>query len=184
MEPCSGSEGSEDIRNEIAPMRPQQNLRSFEFTSGEPVVWRPHEVINPESGLPFTDISAWHFIADQAEKGCPLQSISMRKPSGSTGHVIRPAKLAGKPSLFTSKSPCEQAKSEAAASTTAHRRFAMRTDELLIPPNDSDAFQCSECDSTKVSTQLQSHRFKYGAGDEATEIGCVLPVRVCADCGG
>ena len=42
---------------------------------------------------------------------------------------------------------------------------------------------CPDCDSSRVSTRLTPHKFKYGVGEDAPELSCVLPVRVCAECG-
>ena len=78
----------DNARNEIVRCARNKNLRTSEFRIDEPAEWRPHEVINPECGLPFTDISAWHFIADQAERGCPITTITMKQPSGVIGFVM------------------------------------------------------------------------------------------------
>ncbi len=61
----------------------------FEFTPEEPVVWKPTEVLNPTCNLPFTDISAWHFIADQLEAGCAVHVVILRKPPNELGYEMR-----------------------------------------------------------------------------------------------
>jgi DNA-binding transcriptional regulator YiaG len=42
---------------------------------------------------------------------------------------------------------------------------------------------CPECDSPRVFTRPTPHSFKYGVSDDAPILDCLLPVRVCADCG-
>jgi DNA-binding transcriptional regulator YiaG len=43
--------------------------------------------------------------------------------------------------------------------------------------------ECPECDSPDVHSRPTPHKFKYGLGESAVEIECILPVRVCAQCG-
>lgn len=78
----------ESIRTEIARCARDRRLRSFDFTAEEPVVWKPNEVINPESGIPFTDITAWHFLADRVEAGCRITQVVLRKPPGEIGYEL------------------------------------------------------------------------------------------------
>jgi hypothetical protein len=42
---------------------------------------------------------------------------------------------------------------------------------------------CPECDSPRVSTRNTPHSFRYGVGDDAPILNCLLPVRICANCG-
>jgi hypothetical protein len=65
-----------------------KRLRKFAFTEGQPVVWNPTQVINPECGIPFTDITAWHFIADQLESGCKVKTIVLENPPGAAAHEV------------------------------------------------------------------------------------------------
>jgi hypothetical protein len=72
----------------------------FEFTPEEPVVWKPTEVLNPTCDLPFTDISAWHFIADQLEAGCAVQVVILRKPPNELGYEMRFPGAARQPQIY------------------------------------------------------------------------------------
>lgn len=45
------------------------------------------------------------------------------------------------------------------------------------------SIECPECDSPQVFTRPTEHKFKYGSGEKVVELECVLPVRVCAECG-
>jgi len=46
-------------------------------------------VTNPETGLQFTDISAWHFIARIADEGADIEEMTLENPRGDTGYVIK-----------------------------------------------------------------------------------------------
>lgn len=62
-----------------------KKLRTFLL---EPTVWNPTQVLDPESNIPFTDITAWHFIADQLESGCDVQAVELHRPRGEIGYVM------------------------------------------------------------------------------------------------
>lgn len=53
-----------------------------------PCVWQPTTVINPSTGIPFDDISAWHCIADLAEDGHALEEMVLDQPQGEIGYVM------------------------------------------------------------------------------------------------
>jgi hypothetical protein len=80
---------STEIRLELVRRARDKNVRTFEFDPDEPVVWKPTEVLNPSCDLPFTDISAWHFIADQLESGCSVKVVILRKPPKELGYEMR-----------------------------------------------------------------------------------------------
>lgn len=53
--------------------------------------WRPTEVIDPNTGVPFTDASAWEFIADQliAESAQhDVNTVELSKPAGKAGYTM------------------------------------------------------------------------------------------------
>jgi putative zinc finger/helix-turn-helix YgiT family protein len=43
--------------------------------------------------------------------------------------------------------------------------------------------ECPTCDSPNVGTEYVEQSFKYGVGDDAEDIGCTVPLRVCRSCG-
>lgn len=91
---------SAETRLELIRRARDKKLRSFEFTAEEPVVWKPTEVVNPNCDFPFTDISAWHFIADQLEAGCPVQIVTLRKPPNELGYEMRFPGSPGQPQIY------------------------------------------------------------------------------------
>jgi hypothetical protein len=58
------------------------------------------EVVNPESGLPFGDIGAWHYIADLAENGCEIEEITLDQPAGEKALVMNVKLGSGSPDLY------------------------------------------------------------------------------------
>ncbi len=53
-----------------------------------PCRFNPDEVINPETGMYFDKISAWHFIADLAESQYPIREITLENPKGEKGYEM------------------------------------------------------------------------------------------------
>jgi hypothetical protein len=54
-----------------------------------PCDWRPNQVIDPRSGQPFTDPGAWEFIVEKLSDNEPLETISLLKPPGKVGYVMK-----------------------------------------------------------------------------------------------
>lgn len=89
-----------DLRQEIARRARSRQLRRFDFCRDEPVVWKPTEVVNPESGICFTDTTAWHFIADRVEEGCDMYEVELRKPSGALAYELHLSGAPGCPPIY------------------------------------------------------------------------------------
>jgi len=69
-------------RKEIALLARRKYARFVPRTREMPCDWRPTAVINPETGMPFTDASAWNLIADLAESGHPVKEKILDQPKG------------------------------------------------------------------------------------------------------
>jgi len=67
-------------RKEIALLARRKYARFVPRTREMPCDWRPTAVINPETGMPFTDASAWNLIADLAESGHPVKEKILDQP--------------------------------------------------------------------------------------------------------
>jgi len=65
-----------------------------------PCDWQPTTVVNPAVGIPFTDISAWLYIADLAESGHKIESITLEQPKGETAYVMSVQLRANTPDLY------------------------------------------------------------------------------------
>ena len=79
---------SEPVRAELARRARNKRTRQNKFEPEEPCVWRPRQVVNPESGLPFTDAGAWNFIAELLEAGHEVTTVVLEKPLGKTAYVM------------------------------------------------------------------------------------------------
>jgi len=80
---------AKDILAEIARLGRLSEYRRNDFSASAPCRWQPHTIENPETGLPFTDSSAWQFICNLLEE-CPEKFIETKliKPEGQIGYVI------------------------------------------------------------------------------------------------
>ena len=65
-----------------------------------PCHWHPTTVTNPVVGIPFTDISAWHLIAELAEGGHKLEERVLEQPSGEKAYVLCVRLEANMPELY------------------------------------------------------------------------------------
>ena len=78
----------DEVRRELARMARRKELRIVQWTRVRPCEWRPMEVINPESGLPFTEVRAWEYIAELLHAGHPLEEVALDQPPGEVGYVL------------------------------------------------------------------------------------------------
>ena len=69
-------------------MARRRDARFVPRSPAMPCDWRPWEVLRPETGMFFTDIGAWHFIAELAEAGHLMEEIILDKPRGERGYVM------------------------------------------------------------------------------------------------
>jgi hypothetical protein len=77
-----------EARRELARMARRKDLRIVIWTRLRPSEWRPTEVNNPESGLPFTEVRAWEYIADLLDGGHFLEEVTLDQPPGELGYVM------------------------------------------------------------------------------------------------
>ena len=89
-----------DVRDEIARLALRKDLRIVPRSKEMPCVWHPMTVNNPETGIPFTDISAWHHIAHLASSGTAITEILMEKPPGEVGYEMISPLEANMPDLY------------------------------------------------------------------------------------
>ena len=57
-----------------------------------PTKWQPNQVRNPEGGSfwpYFSDGAAWELIADKLEAGHDVEVVTLRKPPGAKGYVMK-----------------------------------------------------------------------------------------------
>jgi hypothetical protein len=61
--------------------------------------------MNPETGMVFTEVSAWEFVACLLECGHPLQEKCLRKPPDKLAFEMLVALEEGKPDLYIKLHP-------------------------------------------------------------------------------
>ncbi len=79
---------SESIRCQLVVLARRPRARLVPRNREMPCRWRPAQVIEPATGMPFTESGAWHFVADAIEQRLPIRVIPLVKPPGSIGYVI------------------------------------------------------------------------------------------------
>lgn len=88
-------------RRELAVLARNKKLRVKEWSRDAPSDWRPTQVRNPiTEGFFFTDVGAWHLIADLLEDGHPLEEIILCQPPGARGYVMHVELEPGRPKLY------------------------------------------------------------------------------------
>lgn len=88
------------VREELIRRARDKRARQSIFSPQAPCDWRPGQVLKPESGLPFTDVEAWHFVADLLQAGHDCYRIILEKPPGQFAWVITTAGHPGQPHIY------------------------------------------------------------------------------------
>ena len=94
-----------DVRRQMARAARSKKLRTHDWTRDIPTEWNPTSVANPETGLPFTEVSAWNFVAVLLEGGYPIEEVLLRKPPGIVGYVMCVPLEPGKSDLYIKLHP-------------------------------------------------------------------------------
>ena len=76
-------------RRQLASYCRNKNLRTATFTRENPKDWQVGNVIDPDTGCGFTEPKAWSFIADLLDGEHPVQVITLDKPPGKLGYVLK-----------------------------------------------------------------------------------------------
>ena len=78
-----------EVRRQLAALAQSRHSRTVGIPSrGLPSDWRPYTVTNPESGLPFTEASAWNLLVQLLEEGHPVLETTLDHPQGARGFVL------------------------------------------------------------------------------------------------
>ncbi len=83
-------------RDEIVKAARDKTRRKVGMPPKEPNYWAPGQVINPETGMSFTPIGVWDWIADQLESGIDVNHRILEKPPGQDSWWFK-ATLQGNP---------------------------------------------------------------------------------------
>ena len=90
----------EAVRHELARLARRKECRIEVWTRERPTEWNPDQVLNPESGLPFTRAGAWEFAAQLLDSGHPITEVEMHQPPNEKGYVMEVELEPGSPKLY------------------------------------------------------------------------------------
>ena len=62
--------------------------------------WRPTRVVDPRSGMVFTEAGAWDYLVEQLEADVPMQEVPMILLPGKVGYVMRLPAGRGRPFIY------------------------------------------------------------------------------------
>ncbi len=93
---------SDSTRNQLALLARRADARVTAFSKERPTDWRPQQVRNPNGVLDayFTEAAAWELVAARLEDGHPVETVTLRKPKGATGYVMKIDLEPGWPRLY------------------------------------------------------------------------------------
>ncbi|RJP25562.1 MAG: hypothetical protein C4527_16895 [Candidatus Omnitrophota bacterium] len=79
----------DEIRHQIIRLIGRPKARVTKWSPKSPIDWQPEQVINPDSGMPFTRNGAWQFVKQKLEENHPLEEIELQKPPKKKAYVMR-----------------------------------------------------------------------------------------------
>lgn len=79
---------SRELRLDLARRARSKATRNNVFSRTLPSHWSPYSVLNPLTGLPFTDDTAWALISDILERDHPACFVELDIPKGLQAVVI------------------------------------------------------------------------------------------------
>ena len=93
---------SEETRRQLATLARRSNSRISDSSARAPTKWRPDQVLNPgaSDGMRFSDVEAWEFVASKLEQGHAVEVITLDKPRGKKGYVMKIELGSGNPLLY------------------------------------------------------------------------------------
>ena len=74
------------LKMELAKLARTPHLRINIWSKEVPLDWNPTQITNPETDMPFTDSSAWIFIAELLESNHPFDLVELRRPPGEVAY--------------------------------------------------------------------------------------------------
>jgi hypothetical protein len=87
----SAGECEQHVRKELSRCCRKPRGRSASFSPAAPTDWNPSRVADPrdEEGRAFSDLTVWDYVADLLDQGTPVEVITLDKPRGKTGYVMK-----------------------------------------------------------------------------------------------
>lgn len=93
---------SEERRNELIRLACTPHLRKTQWSKTRPTKWLPRTVPNPADEFwgYYTNDAAWELIVDRLKVGHPVDEISLDKPPGTRGYVLRIPSTQDEPEIY------------------------------------------------------------------------------------
>lgn len=89
-----------EVRAQLARLCRRKKCRVSTFSPSLPTHWSPTSVTDPEVDMPFTEVSAWEFVAQCLEAGHPLVEVKLRVPPGKKGYEMLVPLTEDKPPVY------------------------------------------------------------------------------------
>lgn len=80
---------SAEIRMRLIVFARSRRTRQTQFTPEMPSRWQPTQLTDPATRQAFTEDGAWQYIADHLAQDAPIEVITLDKPQGKTGYVLK-----------------------------------------------------------------------------------------------
>jgi putative zinc finger/helix-turn-helix YgiT family protein len=172
----------DDTRNtlaEIARLGRYSSTRRQEFSPSSPCEWSPHVIVDPETGLPFLDASAWQLICRKLEESPEsFREVRLRKP---------PGQIAFETVLTLPSKDCVYIKVQLFQGKAHGRSFHRSTKEWEMVQDTSRVHDskelCIECGSARLVERQKEQSFAYGPPGDQVTLTASMPVMTCEDCG-
>lgn len=78
-----------NIREELIRLAKSHRTRQNLFNRAQPTVWDVRRFYDPDTKEPFTDDAAWARIVTELQSGCKVEVITLKKPPGKPGYVLK-----------------------------------------------------------------------------------------------
>lgn len=82
---------NEEIRRQLVLLARRSDSRHSDSSPSTPTKWQPYLVRKPSPAVDefFTDREAWEFVATKLAEGHAVEVISLRRPRGKKGYVMK-----------------------------------------------------------------------------------------------
>lgn len=92
---------SPEVRRLLATRCRSRRTRTAEFSRSAPTEWQPRTLRDPRHPEEyFTDESAWEFVAECLDGGCPVEIVDLRHPPGKKAYVFKVAGISASDVIY------------------------------------------------------------------------------------
>jgi hypothetical protein len=88
------------VREELLRLAQHRATRRQSWSPSMPCDWSPTAIENPQTGMPFSDESAWDLICDLLRGGQAFEEVQLEKPADTIGYVTTFRFAANSPAIY------------------------------------------------------------------------------------